>query len=143
MGFRTTLAAVVGTAVAFLAAASLVPLVAAAAIRGCATTADIGTFVGWCACSSVVTPRQVVSPPTDSSSGNCDVIIEPTTTFYCDKAGLGNCDLQCAEPIWECTGPVLSGRCACAKGGVRAVQRYNGPLDLANMPNMPNMPSMP
>lgn len=131
MAFRVTLMTAVATAVALLSVATSAPVAAATAVVGCATPADIGSFIGWCACSTVVTPRQVLSPLDDD---NCDVMDVPTPTYYCDKAGRGNCDLQCAAAILECTGALEGGRCPCAKKGVRAVLRYNGPLGLANMP---------
>lgn len=134
MAFRTTLAVAATTAVAFLVAIASALPADAAAVAGCATPADIGKFVGWCACSTVVTSRPYVSPPSPAGSRTCDAADVPTPTFYCDRAGRGNCDLQCAAAIWECRGAPSGwgGRCPCAKGRVRPVLRYNGPLVLAN-----------
>lgn len=104
-------------------------------MTGCATAADIGKFVGWCACSSVVTPRQQVDPPAGSDPW-CPAATAPVPTWYCDKGGRGNCALLCTAPIWACKGPVKAstGKCDCEREGLRTVLRYNGPLTVVNIP---------
>ena len=63
----------------------------------------------------------------------CPATTPPVPVYYCDAAGRGNCDLQCAAAIWECTDAIKdNGMCRCKKDGVRTVLRYNGPLGLSN-----------
>ncbi|KAK1859561.1 hypothetical protein I4F81_002156 [Pyropia yezoensis] len=90
----------------------------------------VGTFVGWCRCSSMTIPRDLVKFNGLSSDPWCKVSAPDTTVHYCDAEGQGNCDLQCASPIHECTSAPspVNQVCACAKGNVRTVLRYNGPL---------------
>lgn len=126
---------VVAAAVAAVAAAATLPAVVRAAdgVRTCATEADVGTFVGWCRCSSLIAPRELVAFNGDSDDPWCKVSAPDTTVYYCDAQGAGNCDLQCAAAIHECTSPPSPDNqvCACAPGKVRTVLRYNGPLQTA------------
>lgn len=123
----------------FLIAAAVMAAVAAAPVRAaddkrtCTTESDIGSFVGWCACSSLTAPRELVAFNGDSTDPWCKVSNPDTTVYYCDAQGAGNCDLQCAAAIHECTSPPSPDNqvCACAPGKVRTVLRYNGPLQTA------------
>jgi len=119
--------------VALLALATVVALLtaapAAAQASRCAAASDVGRFVGWCRCTSATVPKRRVAFNGQSSDPWCKVSTPDTRVHFCDAAGLGNCDLQCAAPIHECTAPAAAnGVCPCVVGKVRAVLRYNGPL---------------
>lgn len=116
--------------VAIVAAATLPAAVTASDVRTCASTSDIGSFVGWCRCSTMTIPREVVAFNGDSTDPWCKVSTEPSTVHYCDAQGQGNCDLQCAEAIHECTSAPSPDNqvCKCALGTVRTVLRYIGPF---------------
>ncbi|GAB0491477.1 hypothetical protein MMPV_002731 [Pyropia vietnamensis] len=120
-------AATIGAVMVF---AALSAPVIAADVRTCATESDVGSFIGWCRCSSMTIPRELVAFNGDSSDPWCKVSTPDTMVHYCDAQGPGNCDLQCAEAIHECTSAPspVNQVCACAKGKVRTVLRYNGPL---------------
>lgn len=127
-----TLAVAVVTLLATLLATAAAPV--AAQIPRCTTAADIGAFVGWCRCSSMKVQKDLVTPaPAASVDPWCKVTRPDTLVHYCDAAGTGNCDLQCAAPVMECTGPAgANGVCPCAVGVVRTVLRYNGPVDVGS-----------
>ncbi|GAB0491460.1 hypothetical protein MMPV_002714 [Pyropia vietnamensis] len=122
--FRSLVAAVA------VAAALVATALPSANAQTCTTEADVGNFVGWCSCSSMTVPRNLVKFNGRSDDPWCKVSTPETTIHYCDEQGKGNCDLQCAAPIHECTSAPspVNQVCACAKGKVRTVLRYNGPL---------------
>ena len=125
-GFRT-----VAPAALLMAATTLLCVAAApvAAQQTCTSAADVGRFLGWCRCSVMTAPRDVVTFTATSDDPWCKVTTPETSIYYCDAEGKGNCDLQCVEAVHECTGPVAAnGVCPCEVGNVRTVLRYNGPL---------------
>ncbi|KAK1868613.1 hypothetical protein I4F81_011098 [Pyropia yezoensis] len=125
-------AAAVATLLATLLAAGAAPTSAQPAAK-CATPTDVGTLVGWCRCSTMMVPKDAVSPPPVASADPwCKVTRPVSAVHYCDAAGAGACDLECAPPVVECTGPTApNGVCPCVAGAVRTVLRYKGPLDAA------------
>lgn len=113
-------------ATALMVALAVTP---AAATPKCTSVADVGTFIGWCRCSSVTTPKAHVEFIGSKNDPWCKVSAPNTRIYFCDRAGTGNCDLQCTAPIYECTGQLLrDSKCKCALGKVRAVLRYNGEI---------------
>jgi len=125
-GFRA-----VAPAALLMAAATLLCLAATpvAAQQTCSRASDLGRFLGWCRCSVMTAPRDVVTFTPTSLDPWCKVTTPETSIYYCDAEGKGNCDLQCVKAVHECTGPVAAnGVCPCEVGNLRTVLRYNGPL---------------
>ncbi|GAB0496554.1 hypothetical protein MMPV_007867 [Pyropia vietnamensis] len=112
-----------------LLSAAVAPV--AAQVPRCTTAADIGAFIGWCRCSSLTIQIDLVGPALAASVDPwCKVTHPDTLVHYCDAAGAGNCDLQSAAAVAECTGLTrANGVYPCAVGRVRTMLRYNGLVD--------------